>query len=213
MGANHGTINSYYKTTSVFHTSKKFLPILLCRPTPVHSGPPIVPVRVASHQIIAATGALHGTLLHQGSLPTREKPSRRPNNPPRPSAMPYPRLSFTQTNQSSHPASSREDPSGLPYRSASTPPTRPQLSLRTPTPILPYRRPSGAAKEIHIAHNQQTVKTRHPVRPPTQTVTSCQWKVLDGVTETQIMSSWSKNHPRARPTNQNLRDTPANWRK
>ena len=57
-----------------------------------------------------------------------------------------PRSSFTQTNWRSCPVSSREDPIGLPYRSAPTPFTRSQRSPRPHPPTPPHRQPSGAAK-------------------------------------------------------------------
>ena len=75
--------------------------------------------------------------------------------------------SSTKKHLSSHPESSGEETRGLPYRRAPTPPTRPQRSPRPPPPTPPHWRPSGAAKEIQIAHNQQMVKTHHPVRPLT----------------------------------------------
>ena len=180
------------------------------RPTPVHAGPPIVHVWVAAHQKISAIGALRRPLLPQGSRPTWVKPSRRPKNPPRPYARPSTLSYFTQAHWCYHKAYSQEDPSGLPYRHAPIPPTWPQRSPRRPPPTPSHRRPSGAAKEIKILHDQQRVKPGHPVRPPTQTVTSRQWQILEGVTATQIMSSLPKTHPRARPTRRTSRDTPAN---
>ena len=104
----------------------------------------------------------------------------------RSSIRPPPRSSFTQTHRHSRLAYSQEDPSGLPYRHAPTPPTRFQCSPRPPPPTLALRRLSGAAKEIQIAHNQRKAKTCPPVRPPTLTVTSRWWPVLEGVTATQI---------------------------
>ena len=57
------------------------------------------------------------------------------------------------------------------------------------------------------------VKPRHPVRPPTKTVMSRQWKVLDRAMATRIISNWPKTHQRARPTRRTLWDTSVNWRK
>ena len=93
-----------------------------------------------------------------------------------------------------------------------TPPMQPQHSTRPPLPTPSHQRPSGVAKKIQISHNQQMVKPCHPVRPPTQTVMSCWWQVLDGVNATQIMSSWPKNYPQARPTLRTSQGTPENWK-
>ena len=54
--------------------------------------------------------------------------------------------SSTKTHQSSHPASSWENMSGLPYQRMPTPPTRPQCSPRPPPLTPPHRRLPGAAK-------------------------------------------------------------------
>ena len=137
------------------------------RPMPIHAGTPIVPARLVAHQIIAATRAPYGDLMHRGSLPTWVKPSRRPTNLPRPSSRPSTRSSSTRTHRIYHSVSSWEETSGQPYDPAPTPSTWPQ---RSPWPLSstpPHWRPSGAAKEIKIMHKQRTVKTRHPVRPPT----------------------------------------------
>ena len=142
-----------------------------CSPTPVHAGPPIVPVQAVAHRIISATRALRGDLLHQGSRPTWAKLSRSPKKPPRLSDRPSTRLSFSKTHQRSHPAPSREETSGLPYQRVPTPPTRPQQSPRPPTPISPHRWLLVAAKEIQIAHDQRTVRPHHPVRPLSKIVT------------------------------------------
>ena len=68
------------------------------------------------------------------------------------------------------------------------------------------------AKEIQIVHDQQTVKLRQPVRPLTQTVTSHWWKLLEGVTGTQTISSWPKTHPQSRSTQQTSWEISVNWR-
>ena len=80
-----------------------------CRPMPVHSGPPTLPVRVADHQIIATTRALRGALLNQGSRPAWEKSLRRPKKLPWSSKRPSPLSSFTYTHRCYHPASSQEE--------------------------------------------------------------------------------------------------------
>ena len=72
--------------------------------------------------------------------------SRRPDKPPQPSFMTFPRLSSTKTHWRSHLASSLEDTSGMPYRCAPTPPMRPHRSLRQAPLTLLHRRPLGAAK-------------------------------------------------------------------
>ena len=100
-----------------------------------------------------------------------------------------------------------------PYWRAPTHPIRPQRSPRPPPPTPPHRRPSGASKEIQIAHNQRTVKLSPQVRPPTQTVTSCWRPFWEGVMATQNMSSQPKNHPRSWPTRQTLQGTSANCRR
>ena len=133
--------------------------------------------------------------------------------PPQPSARPSTRSSSTKIHRRSHPASSQEDPSGLPYRRAPTLTMRPHRSPITP-PLTPtHRHLSGSVKEIQIAHDQGTVKPRPPVRPSTQTVTSCWRPVLEGVTATQIISSQPKTHPQYRPTRRTLQDTSAKWRR
>ena len=117
-----------------------------CRPTPVHDGPPIDPAQAVAHQIIAATGALRGPLLHQVSRPTWVKPSRRPKNPPQSSESPLTWLLSTKMYRCSHPASSEEETSGLSYRCAHTLPTQPQRSPRPPPPTMLHRRPLKPAK-------------------------------------------------------------------
>ena len=92
---------------------------------------------------IVATRALRGPLLHQVSRTTWVKTSRRPKKPPQPSVRPSPRSSFTQTHRCYHPASSREDPMGLPYRRAPTLTKRPQRSPIPPPSNLPHRWHSG----------------------------------------------------------------------
>ena len=94
-------------------------------------------------------------LLYQVSLPTLVKTLRRPNKPPQPSIRPPPWLSFTKTHRRSHPASSWEEQSGLPYRRAMTQPTRPHLSMRPLILTPPHWRLSGVAKEIQITHDQK----------------------------------------------------------
>ena len=117
-----------------------------CRPTPVPARPPIIPVWVASHRIIAATWDLHGLLLYQVARPTWAKPSRRPKKPPQSSASKSPCSSFTPTYWRSHPESSLEETSGMPYRRVQTLPTRPHPSPR-PSPLTPpHRRPSVVSK-------------------------------------------------------------------
>ena len=54
----------------------------VCRLIYIRAGPPIIPLQVAAYQIFAATRALRGPLLHQGSQQTRVKPSMNPKNPP-----------------------------------------------------------------------------------------------------------------------------------
>ena len=95
---------------------------------------------------IVVTGDIHGPLLHQFSQPTWAKTSRSPKKPPQPYVGPSPRSSFTQMHRRSHPASSREEPSGLPYRRTPTPSMCPKHSLRPPPPNPPQRWPLGAAK-------------------------------------------------------------------
>ena len=117
----------------------------VCRPTHVRARPPIVLVQAVSHQKIITTGALHWPLMNQGSQPMWSKTSRRPKKLPRPHVRPQPRSSFTQTHRPSHPDSSREDLSGLPYRRVPKLPTRNQRSPRPLTLTPTYQRPSGAA--------------------------------------------------------------------
>ena len=80
----------------------------VCRPTHFRSGLPIVSLWLAAYRKIAATGALCGPLIHQGSWTTWAKPLRRLKKPPQPSYRPSPWYIFTQTHRSSHPESSRE---------------------------------------------------------------------------------------------------------
>ena len=133
-----------------------------------------------------------------------------PKKPPRPSVRPPPRSSSTKTHRRSRPASSQEDTSGLPCQRAPAPPTRPQCSPRPPPPTPPHPRPSRASKELQTVHDQRMVKPHHPVRPPTKTVMSRWWKILERVTATHIISSRPKTRPQAQPTRRTSRDTSAN---
>ena len=113
---------------------------------------PIFTVQAAAHQIIAATRALWGPLLHQGSRPMWAKPSRRTKKPHQSSATPSSWSSFTKTRRRSCPSSSWEETIGLLYQRAPILPTQPQRSPRPPPPTPPHRRLSEAKKN-QIAHN------------------------------------------------------------
>ena len=179
----------------------------VCRPTHVRARPPIVLVQAVSHHKIITNRALRWPLLNQGSQPMWSKTSRRPKKPPQTCVRPSPWSSFTQTHRRSHPESSREDPSGLPYRRVPKLPTRNQ-HLPRPPPLIPtHRQPSGVSKEIQIAQYQQMMKSCPPVRPLTLAVTSCWRPDLEGMTETLIMLNRPKTHPRSWPTRQTSRDT------
>ena len=80
-----------------------------CRPTPVHAGPPNFPTQEVAHQKIAATRAIRGPLLNQGSQPTWVKLFRRPKKSPQSSTRPSTRSSSAKTHQRSNPESSREE--------------------------------------------------------------------------------------------------------
>ena len=103
--------------------------------------------------------------------------------------------------------------SSLPYRRSSTAPMRPQRLPRLPPLTLPHRLPSRAAKEIQTTYDQRTVKACHSVRPMIKKVMSRWWQVSERATATRVMPSCPKTHPRARPTRQTSRDTPAKLRK
>ena len=123
-----------------------------------------------------------------------------------------PQSSFTPTYRRYDPASPQAERSGMPYRLAPKPSTRPKCSPRPPPLTLPHQLLSEAAKEIQIAHDQRMVKSSIPDHPPTHIVMLRQRRVLEGATETMNMSSLTKHHPQACPTCRTSRDTSENWK-
>ena len=77
-----------------------------------------------------------------------------------------PRLYFAKTHRRSHPVSSKDESSGIPYRCAPTPLMLSHHSLILPPFTPSHQRPSRVTKFIQIVHDQQTVKPCHSVHPP-----------------------------------------------
>ena len=118
-----------------------------------------------------------------------------------------------KTHRRSHPASSQEGKNGLPYRHVPTPHTRPQRSPRPMPSTPPHMWPSVVAKTIQTAHEQQTVKLRHPVCQPIKTVMLRRWQVLERLTATQIMLIQLKTCPQSQPKYRTSQNISYNWRK
>ena len=77
---------------------------------------------------------------------------------------------------------------------------------KTPTPKISIPMAIGSGKKIQTAHNQRRFLPLQTELPPTLTVTSRQYPVMERVTVTKIMSSCMKTCPQDRLICRKLRD-------